>query len=101
HLLAAGVAVVAALGAAAPAYANDAPTAVAIAGPGLVEPIALHDDAQPDLFNRLLHQINWMAGRGGDPMKPDPATLGPKYVLTVLSDDKPMQTYEVYPRAAG
>lgn len=100
-VLAAGVAVVAALGVAAPAYANDAPTAVAIAGPGLDEPIALRDTTRPDLFNRLLHQVNWMAGRGGDPMKPDPATLGPKYVLTVLSNDKPVQSYDLYPSATG
>lgn len=101
YLLTVGAAVVVALGIDGPARASDAPTALAIAGPGLSAPIALHDDSDHELFNRLLHQINWMAGRGGDPMRPDPAALGPKYVLTVLSNDKPVQTYDVYPRAGG
>jgi hypothetical protein len=101
YLATVGVAVLATLSLAEPAVANDGPTAMAIAGPGLSEPISLHNVSEPDLFNRLLHQVNWMAGRGGDPMKPDPATLGPKYVVTVLSQDKPVQTYEVYPRAKG
>ena len=100
-LLTVGAAVVVAFGVADPARASDAPTALAIAGPGLPAPIALHDDSDSELFNRLLHQINWMAARGGDPMKPDPAVLGPKYVLTVLSNDRPVQTYDVYPRADG
>jgi len=100
-LLAAGVAVVASLGVAAPAHAADGPTAVAITGPGLAEPISLDATSQPDLFNRLLHQVSWMAGGGGDLIKPEPATLGPKYVLTVLSNDKPVQAYDVYPRATG
>jgi hypothetical protein len=101
YLVAVGAAVTVVLGVADPARANDGPTAVAIAGPGLSAPIALHEDGEPELFKRLLHQVSWMAGRGGDPMQPDPATLGPKYVLTVLSNDKPVQTYEVYPRAQG
>jgi hypothetical protein len=95
------VAVVAVFGVAAPAHAADGPTAIAIAGPGLSEPVALDATNQPDLFNRLLHQVSWMAGGSGDPAKPDPAALGPKYVLTVLSNDKPVQAYEVYPRATG
>jgi hypothetical protein len=101
YVIAAGVAVVAALGLAAPARAADGPTAVEITGPGLDAPITLRDTVVPDLFNRLLHQVSWMAGRAGEQMRPDPATLGPKYVLTVLSNDKPVQTYDVYPGATG
>jgi hypothetical protein len=96
-----GVAIVAMLGFAAPAWAADEPNSITIEGAGLAAPITVQDAAQGDLFSRLLHQVSWMAGRGGDPMKPDPAKLGPKYRLTVYADDKATQRYDLYPQAAG
>jgi len=95
------VAVLAALGAATPAHAADEPTAISVEGPGLSAPVTVRAGNQADLFNRLLHQVGWMASRGGDPMKPDPATLGPRFLLTVWAGDKAVQRYELYPQAAG
>jgi hypothetical protein len=94
-------AVLAVLGFAAPASAADGPTAITIEGAGLGGPLSIHSGDQNDLFNRLLHQVTWMAAGTGDPMRPDPATLGPKYLVTVYADDKPVQRYDVYPLASG
>src|SRR2546421_146632 len=99
--MAVGAAIVAALGVSGPAWAADEPNALTIAGPGLSNPIALHARLDTDIFTRLLHQVSWMAGAGGATLVPDPATLGPKYVLTVFSGGKPLQTYNVYPEAKG
>jgi hypothetical protein len=96
-----GVALLVALGFGTPAQAADVPTALRIDGGGLPAPVSVRDAGQHDLFNRLLHQVSWMAGGNGNPMKPDPAKLGPKYVLTVLVEDKAVQVYDVYPQAAG
>ncbi len=101
YLLICGVALLVALGLGAPAQAADVPTALRIEGGGLSAPVSVRDAGQHDLFNRLLHQMSWMAGGSGDPMKPDQATLGPKYVLTVLVEDKAVQAYDVYPQATG
>jgi len=100
YLLTVGATVLA-LGIADPAWAADEPTSLTIAGQGLSDPIELRQAAQPELFNRLLHQITWMAAATGAPARPDPATLGPKYTLTLLTSGKPTQTYDVYPHAKG
>jgi len=100
-LLAVGAALLAALGLAGPAYAADAPTTISIQGAGLPDTITIGQGADADLFNRLLHQVGWMATQGGNPMKPDPAKLGPKYTVTVSAGSKPLQRYELYPEAAG
>jgi hypothetical protein len=101
YLLSIGVAVLAMLGFATPAMAADDPTSIAIEGDSLGSPVTVRDATESDLFARLLHQVGWMAGRGGDPMKPDPAKLGAKFRLTVFSGDRAMQRYDVYPQAAG
>jgi len=100
-LLAVGAALLAALGLAGPAYAADVPTTIFIQGAGLPDTITIGQGADADLFNRLLHQVGWMATQGGNPMKPDPAKLGPKYTVTVSAGSKPLQRYELYPQAAG
>jgi hypothetical protein len=100
-LLAVGTAALAVLSVAAPAHAADAPTTISIEGTGVHGTLAVHQTSQTDLFNRLLHQVSWMATRAGDPMKPDQAKLGPKYTLTVSAGSKLLQRYEMYPQAAG
>lgn len=100
-LLAAGTAVLAVFGFVMPAQAADAPSTIAIEGSGLPRTLTIHQDSQTDLFNRLLHQVGWMATQGGNPMKPDPAKLGPKYTVTISAGSKPLQRYDLYPQAAG
>ena len=100
-LLALGVAVLVVLGFATPALAADEPNVMTIEGASLSVPVTIRETTDPDLFSRLMHQVGWMAGRAGDPMKPDQTKLGPKYRLTVFSGDKATQRYDVYPQAAG
>jgi len=100
-LVSIGVAVLAVLGLATPALAADDPTRITIEADSLGGPVTITDASDSDVFSRLLHQVNWMSGRGGDPMKPDPAKLGPKYRLTVFAGGKALQRYDVYPQAAG
>lgn len=100
-VFAALTATVALLSSGAPAYAADVPNAITIAGPGLSNPLALHGSTDPDLFNRLLHQVIWMAGASGSATAPDAAALGPKFTLTVFSGGKSLQTYDLYPEAKG
>ncbi len=101
YLLATAFAVLTALGLAGPAWAADEPNALTISGPGLSSPVALHGKTDTDLFTRLLHQVTWMAGSASTAAAPDPATLGPKYRLTVFSGGKSLQTYDLYPAAKG
>src|SRR5947207_7250670 len=64
YLLTVAALVVGALGFAGPAWA-DVPTSLTIAGPGLSAPIEVAQASEPDLFNRLLHQVNWVASATG------------------------------------
>jgi hypothetical protein len=101
YLLSVGAAILAVLGFAAPAHAADGPTSITIEGTSLSKAITVRVGTQQELFNRLLHQVGWMASRSGDPMNPDPGTLGPKYRLTVYTNDKAAQKYDLYPQAGG
>ena len=100
-LLTACAAVLGILAGAAPAFADDAPTVISVAGGTMSGPVTVPAATEGDLFNRLLHQVGWMAAQGGDLIQPDPATLGPKYTLTVSAGDQPLQRYDVYPQATG
>jgi hypothetical protein len=101
YLVTIAAAALAVLGLASPARAADAPTALTIEGPGLSAPISVHGTEQSDLFDRLEHQVSWMATRAGDQMNPDPAGLGARYQLTVLAGSHPLQRYDMYPQASG
>jgi hypothetical protein len=91
----------AAFGVVTPASASDAPTSVSIEGAGLSGPVVVKSNQQHDLFATLIRQVGWMSGGSGDPMVPDPATLGAKYRLTMFVDQRPVQVCDVYPQATG
>ncbi|MDG4765000.1 hypothetical protein O7632_12955 [Solwaraspora sp. WMMD406] len=80
--------------------APPAPTTVTIEGDDLAEPLAVHADGNTELFAALLGQVDWLAG-SGQTSSPEPADLGPKYLLVVLIDDEPTRAYELYPLAKG
>ncbi len=84
----------------APARAAD-PDSISIEGAGLNRPIAVDAGGQHELFTALQRQIGWMANRPGDPIQPDPASLGAKYTVTVKSGIVPTDVYDVYPLAPG
>ena len=83
------------------ARAADPPSAIEIKGTGLAQPITVRAKDQPDLFTALLRQVSWMAGQPGDPIKPDPAKLGPGFTMTVFVGAAAAQVYEMYPQAPG
>lgn len=80
--------------------APPAPTTVTIEGDDLPEPLALHADANGELFAALLGQVSWLTGPG-QTNAPEPGDLGPKYLIVVLVDNEPSRTYELYPLATG
>ncbi|MFY1637167.1 hypothetical protein ACN27F_28495 [Solwaraspora sp. WMMB335] len=80
--------------------APPAPTTVTIDGDDLPEPIAVNADGNGELFAAVLGQVNWLTGPG-QTSSPEPAELGPKYLLVVLVQEEPTRAYELYPLAEG
>jgi hypothetical protein len=83
------------------AWAADQPSSLTIGGTGLSKPISVRSAADLDLFNALLRQVDWMVGQTGDPIRPDPSKLGPKFTLTVFINNAAAQVYELFPQAPG
>jgi hypothetical protein len=94
---AAGVAVVAGTA----AQAATEPTAVAIIGEGLPEPVIIEADSDPNRFAAILDQVDWLRAGVGHPPPPKGEDLGPKYTVIVLFDGIPAETYDLYPLAPG
>jgi hypothetical protein len=77
------------------------PTAVQIAGKFPGETLTVQEAERPDLFQRLLSEVSWLATTSPTTSRPQADKLGPKFTVTVLIKDKATQTYELYPNAAG
>ncbi len=80
---------------------NPAPDAVKITGPGLAADLVVGAKANPDSFQALLTQVSWLAGSNPTGGSPDKGKLGDKYVVTVQGGGNDLQTYDMYPSAAG
>ena len=76
------------------------PTSVTISGDGILDPLTVRADSQPEMFSALLDQVDWLVGRG-QTHAPKTAALGPKYTLVVSVRDVAKHTYDLYPLAAG
>lgn len=77
------------------------PSAVAIAGPGIQGTLTVSGEHQQDQFQTLLNLVSWMADAPGDPMTPDPRSLGDRYTLTLLTAGTPVTRIDLYPHAQG
>jgi hypothetical protein len=77
-----------------------APNAITIAGTGLPKPVTVRADASPSVFTALLDQVAWLTG-AGHRASPANVDLGPKYTVTVLVNNKPSRTFDLYPLASG
>jgi hypothetical protein len=75
------------------------PTAVTIAGKGIIGKVTIQ--RQEQAFQPLLSQVTWMFNATPQTSAPKPNTLGPRYVVTVLVKNVPQQVYDLYPLAAG
>jgi hypothetical protein len=88
---------------AAPATAAPAPlqpNALTISGEGLLEPVVLEAESEPELFAAVLDQVSWLRGQG-HPAPPKDEDLGPKYTVVLLIDHVAVGTYDLYPLAPG
>jgi hypothetical protein len=101
---AAAPAAVAATAAAAPvkpAAKPLVPTAVKITGGDLTAPVIVRSADEPEMFQSLLTQVNWLSTATPQTTAPPASQLGPKYAFVVLIREAPQQTYDVYPLAVG
>jgi len=78
-----------------------APTAVQILGQGITGKIVVPKDTKPQLFQRLLVEVSWLARATPQASAPRADALGPKYTVTLLVRNAPQQIYELYPLATG
>lgn len=86
-------------GAAAAAAAG--PDAITISGPGIAQLLTVRAAEQPEHFAALLGEVGWLPTGSGLSRTPNAGKLGDKYVLTVLTRNKPTRRYELYPLAGG
>ncbi len=77
------------------------PTALQIAGKFPGDSLTVQQAERPELFQRLLSEVSWLATTQPTTSKPKADKLGPKFTVTVLVKDKATQTYDLYPNAAG
>ncbi|BCB84134.1 hypothetical protein Psuf_014470 [Phytohabitans suffuscus] len=77
------------------------PDTITIDGEELEGAITVHAKANPELFEALLSQVNWMADAKGQTGAPKADKLGRKYTVVVRVGDQSKQTYDLYPLAAG
>ncbi|MFI7597516.1 hypothetical protein [Actinoplanes sp. NPDC049681] len=77
------------------------PTAVQIAGKFDGDKIIIQQAERPELFQRVLSEVNWLSGAAPTTTKPKADKLGPKYTVTVFVKDKATQLYDLYPMASG
>lgn len=92
--------VVVALPIPASAAPSNSPTAITITGPGLVEPLIVRPEDDPELFAAVHSQVNWLTGRGQSGA-PRAETLGPKYSVVVHVGESARHSYDLYPLARG
>lgn len=76
------------------------PTTISITGDGLDSKIEIQN-TQAELFSRLLTEVSWLAAATPQTAAPASRNLGPKYTATVLTKGTSLQTYDLYPMAAG
>ncbi|WP_249024625.1 hypothetical protein [Couchioplanes caeruleus] len=63
--------------------------------------IVIQQAERPELFQRVLSEVNWLSGAEPTTTRPKADKLGPKYTVTVLAKDKATQLYDLYPLASG
>jgi len=84
---------------AAPAWA-DSQGRLTVTGGDLTEPWSVTAAEQPEQYERLLAEVQWLLDRRGDAAKPAPEQLGPQFTLVVDTGDTQYQ-FELYPLSEG
>jgi hypothetical protein len=84
---------------AAPAAAT--PTSITIVGEGLASPLVLTAKDDPDRFEAMLSEVDYLASGPGVASSPKAETLGPKYTVTLDVNGAAKSQYDLYPLATG
>ncbi|WP_412739844.1 hypothetical protein [Krasilnikovia sp. MM14-A1259] len=80
--------------------APDKPTSLEITGQEFEGKLVV-DAAHPQIFDRMLSEVSWLATAQAQTVAPPAGRLGPKYTVTVMVKDDPAQVYELFPLAKG
>lgn len=99
-VLAVGLAPGAAMAEGAPKPAPK-PNTIQITGKGIDDPIVITQADSKRLFSSLLSEVNWMYSARSQTAALPAGKLGAKYNITVLAGKTGLQTYDVFPSAAG
>ncbi|MFF5082474.1 hypothetical protein ACFY36_35970 [Actinoplanes sp. NPDC000266] len=98
-VLAVGLAPAAAAQAAPKAAAK--PNVVQITGKDVDGKILVDQKTQKRLFDSLLSEVSWMASAKSQTTALKADKLGAKYTVTLLNNKQTLQTYDLFPMAAG
>ncbi len=77
------------------------PNIIHIAGKNIDNKLVIAQADNSRLFASLLSEVSWMAGARSQTVPLTAAKLGPKYIVVVLANKSTLQTYELFPMAAG
>ena len=78
-----------------------APTAITIVGDGLETPLVLTAKDDPDRFEAMMSEVDYLASGPGVASAPKAETLGPKYTVTIDVNGAAKSQYDLYPLATG
>ena len=76
------------------------PTGLTITSEGMAD-ITVTATEKPQLFADLLKEVSFLGGTMGQITTPKPPSLGRKFTIVVRFDDKPRDSYDLYPLAKG
>ncbi|WP_436654987.1 hypothetical protein [Actinoplanes sp. URMC 104] len=77
------------------------PTVIQITGKGIDDKLVIKQTDSSRLFSTLLSEVNWMASARSQTSALKADKLGVKYTVTVLANKSALQSYELFPMAAG
>jgi hypothetical protein len=77
------------------------PNIIHIAGKDVDDKIVVAQTDNSRLFASLLSEVSWMVGARSQTTALAADKLGPKYTVTVFANKAALQTYELFPLAAG
>jgi len=88
---------------AAPAQAAPAPgpNQITIVGEGLESPLTISAKDEPDRFEAMLGEVDYLGTGAGVAASPKADKLGPKYTVTLSLDGVGKSQYDLYPLASG
>lgn len=76
-------------------------TFVEITGEGIGEPIVLSSERHGSREQAVRAEVEFLTGKDPIATTPDPATVGPKYTVKLLTMGQPTAVYDVYPLSPG